>query len=83
LGLSNNLAENSMRHIARGRPNQIHIWQRLGQRRTATILSVLEGCRQLKNPVRDYLATSQQDLQTHCPRIGSRQPRIWLDGFSL
>jgi len=72
-----------MRHIARGRPNQIHIWQRLGQRRTATILSVLEGCRQLKNPGARLPRHVPTGLANVLPRIGSRQPRIWLDGFSL
>lgn len=56
LELSNNLAENSMRPIALGRKNWIHIGSEQAGPRVAAIISVIESCRRLKIPVRDYLA---------------------------
>src|SRR6267143_1426248 len=57
LELSNNLAENSMRPVALGRKNWIHIGSPQAGPKVAAILSVVESCRRLKLPVRDYLAT--------------------------
>ena len=56
LELSNNLAENSMRPVALGRRNWIHIGSSQAGPKSAAILSVMENCRRLKLPVRDYLA---------------------------
>src|SRR5450432_4565591 len=56
LELSNNLAENSMRPVALGRKNWIHIGSPQSGPKVAAILSVVESCRRLKLPVRDYLA---------------------------
>ena len=56
LELSNNVAENSMRPIAVGRNNWIHIGSEQAGPRVAAILSVIESCRRLKIPVRNYLA---------------------------
>ena len=56
LELSNNLAENSMRPVAVGRRNWIHIGSLQAGPKIAAILSVVESCRRLKIPVRDYLA---------------------------
>ena len=56
LELSNNLAENSMRPVALGRSNWIHIGSPQAGPRVAAILSVIESCRRLRVPVRDYLA---------------------------
>lgn len=56
LELSNNLAENSMRPVALGRRNWIHIGSPQAGPKVAAILSVVESCRRLKVPVRDYLA---------------------------
>jgi hypothetical protein len=56
LELSNNLAENSMRPVALGRRNWIHIGSSQAGPKIAAILSVVESCRRLKLPVRDYLA---------------------------
>jgi hypothetical protein len=47
LELSNNLAENSMRPVALGRKNWIHIGNPLAGLRVAAILSVVESCRRL------------------------------------
>ena len=56
LELSNNLAENSMRPVALGRKNWIHIGSPQAGPKVAAILSVVESCRRLKISVRDYLA---------------------------
>jgi transposase len=56
LELSNNLAENSMRPLAIGRRNWIHVGSPQAGPKIAAILSVVESCRRLKLPVRDYLA---------------------------
>jgi transposase len=56
LELSNNLAVNSMRPVAIGRKNWIHIGSRQAGPKVAAILSVVESCRRLKVAVRDYLA---------------------------
>ncbi len=57
LELSNNLAENSMRPIALGRKNWIHVGSQQAGPKVAAILSVIESCRRLKLPVREYLAS--------------------------
>ena len=54
--LSNNLAENSMRPVAVGRKNWVHIGSVQAGPRVAAILSLVETCRRLEIPVRQYLA---------------------------
>ncbi len=54
--LSNNLAENSMRPIAVGRKNWIHVGSVEAGPKVAAILSVVETCKRLEIPVREYLA---------------------------
>jgi transposase len=54
--LSNNLAENSMRPLVVGRKNWIHFGSQHAGPKIAAILSIVETCRRLKIPVRDYLA---------------------------
>ena len=46
-----------MRPVAIGRKNWIHIGSQQAGPRVAAILSVVESCRRLKIPVRDYLGT--------------------------
>ena len=57
LELSNNLAENSMRPLVLGRKNWIHIGSQQAGPKIAAILSVVETCRRLMLPLRDYLAS--------------------------
>jgi transposase len=57
LELSNNLAENSMRPVAVGRKNWIHVGSPQAGAKIAAILSVIESCRRMELPVRDYLAS--------------------------
>lgn len=56
LELSNNIAENSMRPIAVGRKNWIHVGSPKAGPKVAAILSIVETCKRLGIPVRDYLA---------------------------
>ena len=53
--LSNNLAENSMRPIALGRKNWLHVGSAQAGPRVAAILSVVESCRRLGVSAKDYL----------------------------
>lgn len=53
--LSNNLAENSMRPVALGRKNWLHVGSPQSGPKVAAILSVVESCRRLGLPVKDYL----------------------------
>ena len=53
--LSNNLAENSMRPVALGRKNWLHVGSAKAGPKVAAILSVVESCRRLAVPLREYL----------------------------
>jgi transposase len=53
---SNNFTENSMRPVALGRKNWIHIGSPQAGPKVAAILSVVESCRRLQVPVRDYFS---------------------------
>jgi transposase len=53
--LSNNLAENSMRPVALGRKNWLHVGSARSGPKVAAILSVVESCRRLGVPVKQYL----------------------------
>lgn len=53
--LSNNIAENSMRPLALGRKNWLHIGSVKAGPKVAAIASVIESCRRLHLPVKDYL----------------------------
>ena len=78
LELSNNLAENSMRPVAMGRKNWIHIGGQQAGPRVAAILSVVESCRRLKLPVRDYLANVLPGLaDTPIQRVAALTPASW------
>src|SRR5437667_2884483 len=57
LELSNNLAENSMRGVALGRKNWIHIGSPKAGPKVAAILCVVESCRRLHFSARKYLAS--------------------------
>ena len=53
--LSNNLAENSMRGVALGRKNWLHVGSVQAGPKVAAILSVIESCRRLGVPAKEYL----------------------------
>ena len=78
LELSNNLAENSMRPLVVGRKNWIHIGSQHAGPKVAAILSIVESCRRLKIPIRDYLAAvlpGLADLPMY--RLKERTPSAW------
>ena len=54
--LSNNLAENSMRPVAVGRKNWLHVGSAQAGPKVAAILSVVESCRRIGVPIKDYLS---------------------------
>ena len=62
LELSHSLAENSMRPVATRRRNWIDTGSPQAGPRVAVILSVIESCRRLGIPVRDYLFGILPDL---------------------
>ncbi len=79
LELSTNLAENSMRPVALGRKNWIHIGSPLAGPKVAAIFSVVESCRRLKVPVRDYFSTilpGLADLPIRC--LPDLTPAVWV-----
>jgi transposase len=53
--LSNNLAENSMRPVALGRKNWLHVGSEQSGPKVAAIMSVVESCRRLAAPAKEYL----------------------------
>jgi transposase len=78
LELSNNLAENSMRPVAIGRKNWIHVGSEQAGPRVAAILSVTESCRRLKLPVRQYLTSILPGLANlPVQRVGEFTPAAW------
>ena len=78
LELSNNLAENSMRPIALGRKNWIHLGSPQAGPKVAAILSIVESCRRLQIPIRDYLADVLPGLaQWSIQHLKDRTPAAW------
>jgi hypothetical protein len=78
LELCTNLAENSMRPIAVGRANWIHIGSEQAGPRVAAILSVVESCRRLKIPIHNYLADILPGLaNAPVQRIADIIPAVW------
>jgi transposase len=83
LELSTNLAENSMRPVALGRKNWLHIGSPQAGPKVAAILSVVESCRRLKLPVRDYLTSvlpGFADLAIQ--RLPDLTPAAWVANIS-
>jgi transposase len=78
LELSNNLAQNSMRPIAIGRRNWIHIGSAQAGPKVAAIFSVVESCRRLKIPVRKYLAAVLPGLSNlSIQQLPGLTPNAW------
>ena len=78
LELSNNLAENSMRPVALGRKNWIHVGSQQAGPKVAAILSVVESCRRLRIPIREYLAGVLPGLaDTSIQRLAELTPAAW------
>ena len=78
LELSNNLAENSMRPVALGRKNWIHLGSPQAGPKVAAILSIVETCRRMKIPVRDYLGAVLPGLAgVSIQRLRELTPAAW------
>ena len=78
LELSNNLAENAMRPIALGRKNWIHLGSKEAGPRVAAIISIVETCRRLSLPVRDYLGSVLPGLADFpINRVAELTPTAW------
>jgi transposase len=78
LELSNNLAENSMRPVALGRKNWIHVGSQQAGPKVAAILSVIESCRRVQIPARDYLGSvppGLADVSIHS--LAALTPSAW------
>ena len=78
LELSTNLAENSMRGVAVGRKNWIHIGSPQAGPKVAAILSVVETCRRLDIPVRKYLSAVLPGLaEVNIQKSAEFTPPAW------
>ena len=78
LELSNNFAENSMRGVALGRKNWIHIGSENAGPKVAAILSVVESCKRLGVAARSYLAELLPGLKDlKIQEIATRTPAAW------
>jgi hypothetical protein len=78
LELSNNSAENSMRPVVLGRKNWIHPGSEQAGPKVAAILSVVETCRRLRLPVREYLAGVLPGLgSVPVRRVPQYTPAAW------
>jgi len=78
LELSTNLAENSMRGVALGRKNWIHIGSPQAGPKVAAILSVVETCRRLDIRARDYLGAVLPGLaEVSIRKLAGLTPAAW------
>ncbi len=76
--LSNNLAENSMRPVALGRKNWLHVGSAQSGPKVAAILSVVESCRRLGIPVKDYLLAVLPGMaQRTLSQLALLTPALW------
>jgi hypothetical protein len=83
LELSNNLAENSMRPLVLGRKNWIHVGSEQAGPKVAAILSVVESCRRLKLPVREYFSAILPGLANlSIQRLAQYTPAAWANSRS-
>jgi transposase len=78
LELSNNLAENSMRPVALGRKNWIHLGSPTAGPKVAAILSVVETCRRMGLAAREYLGAVLPGLaDVSIQRLADLTPAAW------
>ena len=67
-----------MRPLVLGRKNWIHIGSQQAGPKVAAILSIIESCRRLKFPARDYLTAVLPGLaDLPMRRIPERTPSAW------
>src|SRR6202451_2870668 len=76
--LSNNVAENSMRPVALGRKNWLHVGSAKSGPKVAVILSVVESCRRLGLPVKEYLLAVLPGMnQRKLSKVALQTPARW------
>jgi transposase len=76
--LSNNLAENSMRPVALGRKNWLHVGSAKAGPKVAAILSVIESCRRLGLSAKDYFSAVLPGLdRLTLSRVANLTPARW------
>jgi transposase len=76
--LSNNLAENSMRPVALGRKNWLHVGSAKAGPKVAAILSIVESCRRLAVPLKQYLLAVLPGLNSRkLSEIARLTPSRW------
>jgi transposase len=76
--LSNNLAENSMRGVALGRKNWLHVGSVHAGPKVAAILSVIESCRRLGVPAKEYLLAVLPGIsQRKLSEVAELTPARW------
>ena len=67
-----------MRPVALGRKNWLHVGSAQAGPKVAAILSVVERCRRMKLPIRDYLADVLPDLaDTSIRKLPELPPADW------
>ena len=76
--LSNNVAENSMRPVALGRKNWLHVGSAQSGPKVAAILSVVESCRRIDTPVKEYLLAILPGMnQRKLSEVALQTPARW------
>ena len=82
--LSNNLAENSMRPVAVGRKNWLHVGSVASGPKVAAIISVIESCRRLGVSAKQYLLAVLPGLnQRKLSEVAQLTPARWAAARSL
>ncbi len=79
--LSNNLVENSMRPVALGRKNWLHVGSVKSGPKVAAILSIVEWCRRLAVPIKQYLSDVLPGLESRTiSQAAELTPARWSAG---
>jgi transposase len=77
--LSNNVAENSMRPVTLGRKNWLHVGSAKSGPKVAAILSVVESCRRIGAPVKEYLLAVLPGMnQKKLSEVAQLTPTRWM-----
>ena len=77
--LSNNLAENSMRPVALGRKNWLHVGSVKSGPKVAAILSIVESCRRLSVGIKEYLSDVLPGLDRRMlSQVADLTPARWV-----
>jgi transposase len=77
--LSNNLAENSMRGVALGRKNWLHVGSVKAGPKVAAILSVVESCRRIGASLKEYLSDVLPGLDRRTlSQVAGLTPARWM-----